>query len=212
MSLYDTIGVPEGASQDEIKAAFRKKAKLTHPDASRDDPHAEEKFGALVKAYEVLSDEKARARYDETGDSEKPGDVDARAEAVIANILMAIFNQADSEDRGPATFEIYDDAVETIRRSITKGQFELKRARGRATGEEARWKKRQPKFRGRVAERIIDEKIRDAKKRIGQIEFEERAAVRALEMLDSYEHEPDKRPEPENFTIYIENCSTGRSW
>lgn len=201
-SLYDTLGVPPDASQADIKAAYRHKAKATHPDANKDDPQAREKFGALVKAYEVLSDDKARARYDDTGETEKPGEIDARAEAVIGDILTAIFNDADSEKRGPATYKIYEDAVEVIRKTIAHGQFELKKARDRAMGEEARWKKRQPKFRGKVAERIIAEKIREARRRIEQIDFEEKADARAIEMLKTYEHKPDPRPEENPFVAF----------
>jgi molecular chaperone DnaJ len=61
---YDVLGVSKDASADEIKKAFRKLARETHPDANADDPTAEERFRAIAEAYEVLSDDGKRARYD----------------------------------------------------------------------------------------------------------------------------------------------------
>jgi molecular chaperone DnaJ len=61
---YDVLGVSRDASGDEIKKAFRKLARETHPDANADDPNAEERFRAIAEAYEVLSDDAKRARYD----------------------------------------------------------------------------------------------------------------------------------------------------
>jgi len=61
---YQVLGVQRDASQDEIKSAFRKLARDTHPDANPDDPEAENRFRAIAEAYEVLSDPQKRARYD----------------------------------------------------------------------------------------------------------------------------------------------------
>ncbi len=61
---YQILGVPETASQDEIKRAYRKKARLYHPDVSK-DPDAEEKFKSVNEAHEALRDEKRRAEYDQ---------------------------------------------------------------------------------------------------------------------------------------------------
>ncbi|MCL4268948.1 MAG: molecular chaperone DnaJ [Anaerolineales bacterium] len=63
---YDILGVGKGASDDEIKAAFRKLARQYHPDVNK-EPHAEEKFKEINEAYGVLSDKEKRARYDRYG-------------------------------------------------------------------------------------------------------------------------------------------------
>jgi molecular chaperone DnaJ len=63
---YEILGVPKGASDDEIKAAFRKLARQYHPDVSKEE-HAEEKFKEINEAYGVLSDSDKRARYDRFG-------------------------------------------------------------------------------------------------------------------------------------------------
>lgn len=67
-SLYTTLEIAPGASEAEIKKAYRKLARQYHPDVNK-DPSAEEKFKEINAAYEVLSDKEKRAKYDQYGDS-----------------------------------------------------------------------------------------------------------------------------------------------
>ncbi len=71
--LYDVIGVQKGASPEEIKKAYRKRARELHPDANPDDPNAEERFKALASAYEILSDPNKRDNYDRYGTADVGG-------------------------------------------------------------------------------------------------------------------------------------------
>ena len=64
---YEVLGVEKGASADEIKKAYRKSAMKYHPDRNPGDKEAEEKFKELGEAYEVLSNDDKRARYDQFG-------------------------------------------------------------------------------------------------------------------------------------------------
>lgn len=64
---YEVLGVSKSASQDEIKRAYRKLAKKYHPDMNPGDKEAEVKFKEVGEAYEVLSDEQKKARYDQFG-------------------------------------------------------------------------------------------------------------------------------------------------
>jgi molecular chaperone DnaJ len=66
---YALLGVGPDASPEEIKRAYRRKARELHPDANPDDPHAEERFKEVARAYEVLSDLDQRARYDRFGEA-----------------------------------------------------------------------------------------------------------------------------------------------
>ena len=64
---YEILGISKGASAAEIKKAYRKKAIQYHPDKNPDDKDAEEMFKKAAEAYEVLSDDNKRARYDQYG-------------------------------------------------------------------------------------------------------------------------------------------------
>ncbi|MEJ7926784.1 J domain-containing protein [Sphingobium sp. AN641] len=61
---YSTLGVARGATEAEIKSAYRKLAKELHPDKNQDNPDAAGKFAAITNAYDLLSDKDKRARFD----------------------------------------------------------------------------------------------------------------------------------------------------
>lgn len=71
---YEILGISRGASQEEIKKAYRKLARQYHPDVNDGDSEAEKRFKEVKEAYDVLGDEQKRARYDRFGHQEEaPG-------------------------------------------------------------------------------------------------------------------------------------------
>ena len=64
MDLYSRLGIKRGASEAEIKKAYRSLAKQLHPDRNTDNPNAAKRFGEITHAYDLLSDKDKRARYD----------------------------------------------------------------------------------------------------------------------------------------------------
>lgn len=77
---YKIMGVPRGASQDDIKRAFRRLARKFHPDVSK-EPNAEERFKQVNEAYEVLGDTEKRSAYDALGRHWQAGAAGAAAGA-----------------------------------------------------------------------------------------------------------------------------------
>lgn len=99
---YEVLGVSEDASQDEIKKAYRKKAKKYHPDSNKDTAD-EEKFKKINKAYDVLSDEEKKKKYDRFGKQGVSGNARAgqqRAASNFQDIFEQIFGGGGRGRRG----------------------------------------------------------------------------------------------------------------
>lgn len=90
--LYDKLGVKPDATPDQIKKAFRKKARQLHPDHNPNDPKKEQEFKEVAIAYDILSDPTRRQWYNETGDENSADTTKQEAmnlflEIVITNIM-----------------------------------------------------------------------------------------------------------------------------
>jgi len=89
---YQILGVKKDASDDQIKKAFRKKAKKYHPDKNQGDDEAEVMFKKINEANEVLSDSEKRSRYDRFGDANyEPPRVRRRVEPINVRVPITVY-------------------------------------------------------------------------------------------------------------------------
>jgi curved DNA-binding protein len=150
---YQTLGVDRGATQDEIKRAYRKLARQYHPDISK-EPDAEQRFKEVGEAYEVLKDPEKRAAYDQIGkgfqagqEFRPPPDWDAGFEfsggfpggegEAFSDFFETLFGRGRRARRGGGGFRMrggdhhakvlidLEDAYEGATRSITLGTPEV---------------------------------------------------------------------------------------
>src|SRR5688572_13276561 len=96
-NLYEQLGVAREATPDQIRKAYRKRAKKSHPDGGGDA----EAFVELRRAVAVLSDPERRRRYDETGSTDETviDDASQRAMSLLAAMLSSIIDQTDDAAR-----------------------------------------------------------------------------------------------------------------
>lgn len=191
MSLYDDLGVEPDASPEEIKAAYRRRAKTAHPDTggANADP---DRFRALTIAYDTLSDAEKRRRYDETGAfDELPKDTIRRAESIIAQVFVATVEKYANAD-GLVFVNMRDEVTAAIKAAAPKLKAQITAAEKKVPRLERVLKK----VSGRVFERVLADSINQHRRAIEASEDELAAGVLALEMLASgYSHEPDARSE-----------------
>jgi len=93
-NLYDTLGVNENATREEIKQAYRDKAKENHPDKEGGD---KDRMQALSHAYSVLGNEGKRKRYDETGEEKEVG-FDVKFNSLVQDVFMKMIDREEDVD------------------------------------------------------------------------------------------------------------------
>jgi len=182
---YNALGVGATAETGEIKRAYKKRVKETHPDMQGGSA---EEFEKVNKAYRLLTDQRLRERYDKTGSTEEQAD-NVMANAV--NKLGTLFVMAAMNEQA-ATMDIIrtirntlDGEVKKMRDSIN----ELKHQIHKIEKVQKRIVKKGGTMHDFVKEAYNDV-IRDAKRKIGHAEDEIEILKRAQTMLSDYVCKP----------------------
>jgi DnaJ-class molecular chaperone len=121
---YEALGVKPEATQDEIRAAYRKLAKKLHPDLNPGDREAEEKFKDLSAAYDILGDTEKRGRFDR-------GEIDASGTERPSQRYYRDYQGPEHQHRyensaGFADFMNEDDVLAELFRGRERGQFRIR--------------------------------------------------------------------------------------
>ena len=182
IDLYQLLGLKRAATRDEVRKAYRRKAKSSHPDSGG----SEEAFNALTAAHDVLADAKRRERYDSTGEIEqaRPDNFDGSAIEVIAQKLgMIIHAEQDltSLDIGAVIEQAIREDI-ALRKSSIANQ---RRAVERAAALRARVKRKANNADNMLA-RVLDWHESSAQDHAKKNEEAVRAMERALEILEGY--------------------------
>jgi curved DNA-binding protein CbpA len=192
IDLYRLLGIRRGATKAEVRRAYRRKAKVSHPDSGG----SVEAFSALATAHDVLSDKHRRERYDTTGEIEsaRPNNFDGSAIEVIAHKLGMIIHA----DHDVASMDIGAVIEQAIRDDIVSRQASIasqKQAISRAAALRARVK-RKANGEDNALARVLDWHERATKDHVKKNEEAVRAMERALEILEGYSFADDVPPAP----------------
>jgi curved DNA-binding protein CbpA len=181
--LYSELGVGRGATRVDVKKAYRRRVKTAHPDAGG-DPAA---FRRLQLAYDVLSDDAQRKRYDETGQEEAPSDkaVQEAAQAVISAVA-----QTDDVD--------HDDVLRHARAVVSAAMAQVRRQREQCGAVEIKFRRAAGRVSRRgggdnvlsmVLERQAEEMAKQAAAASGEVE----RLSRVQAVLGEYDYRVDGR-------------------
>lgn len=193
---YAVLGIEQTADAAQIKAAFRRRAKETHPDKGGDPAE----FANVNRAHDILTDDAARRLFDETG--ALPDDAPDSADAKAATLISTIIGNALFGDEEPTAH----DCAEMIRRTIGKLRTEhdkrlvlTERARGRARKMRERFRRKGKADTAMAA--MLDWHIRQAEAAVAATKDNIDTCDRALKMVEGLSFDWD-RPLPSN-TFFV---------
>ncbi len=196
MKHYETLGVTKDATADQIKRAYRARAKTAHPDRGGQQSD----FEPIVHAYEVLKDPARRLLYDSTGqDKQTP------IAAAVQTTLLQLFNQALAL---PEDISVVKTVKKALEDGISKMENNIDNLEARKIGLEAKRSKiKTKKGVQNFVHLVVDDQIMKIAGQIANQKHEIEVGKAALETLKSYKEEWEK---PER-TVIIYNGATFRS-
>ena len=182
VGLYDVLGVDAGASADEIKAAYRRRAKNAHPDVGG----SAQEFGDVKLAHAVLSDPERRARYDRAGEVEEPepNNIEQGALGLIGIMLEAALvseNDPIKYDLVAVMKAVFLTQIIEVSRKLKVTRRSIERA------ERMRGRFRRNKPGENTIERVLEWEIAVLKRTACRSEAALKQRERAIELLSDYD-------------------------
>lgn len=107
VDLYSTLGIDKKASKEEIRKAYRKKARAVHPDTGG----SPEKFALVKRAHDILTDEERRRKYDTTGDESEAKVNNEQSDVVncLVFALETVLGKIESKGADPTQYDVVND-------------------------------------------------------------------------------------------------------
>jgi len=197
IDLYAVLDVPQDATKDQIKRAYRRKAKSTHPDAGG----SKEAFADLAMAYGVLFDPERRARYDATGEYEERSALNGDAQifacinAVLADVLGHDQDYLDHDLVGIIR-ETLNNQIKALKSRLVK----IETANERAKRMQGRFTRDQDE-EDNLLERMVAWHLANSIKAAQQVKAEIELRLKASRSLDHYRFSPEASAGVNPFTF-----------
>lgn len=201
---YDILGVERDADEAQLKAAYRRLAKVAHPDSGGDS----EAFANLQKAYGLLLDPVRRKVYDDTGYDVEFADA-AELQALV--MIEKLVTDAVLDERAPGSFDPVAVMQDSLSEELRKARFsksELERHASRVGLHLERLEKQSGRD---VLAHMFRARIEAISKAVAETEAKIKATERAADMLSGYVYDIDPPPLPDAAVTSIEWPETARN-
>ena len=186
MNPYETLGLAPAATDHQIKVAYRKLAKATHPDGHPDMDGTQ--FADVAKAYAILMDPEARKRFDETGSVDDVAPLTVRQHMITS--IVALFNAALAAEAQRGTslqhFDLMDVMRQNMKANLEKSRQQLNAFRKSVADRQVLLKRISRKDDG---ENLFADIIKQQLPELERLRTEADMSVRAMEMaMDELGH------------------------
>lgn len=190
MSPYEILGLEPTATDHQIKVAYRRRAKETHPDGKPGSDGTE--FAAVSKAYAILMDPEARKRFDETGSVDDVAPLTVRQHMITS--IVALFNAALNAEAQRNTslqhFDLMEAMRQNMRHNLEEGRKKLNGFRKSLADRQVLLKRITRKDDGEnLFADIIKQQLPELERIRAQADMEVRAMEMAMDELGHYKSE-----------------------
>lgn len=179
--LYDELGVPRDATPEDIKRAYKRKAREHHPDRGGDN----DQMARVNQAYAVLADPRKRDRYDKTGDGSPEVPVAERARNLLYAIMSEALTKCDTKV----------DVIESLRQHLRGEQMRIKAEVQRVRQRQERLEKHKARLHDDgLFERLFDARSKEHALQTGQMRDQLELISVALQQLKSCSYDAERSP------------------